>query len=110
MQVKTNVFLSETDIRLIIKKHLEKEGFKLLGELEIIVKAKNSKSDSIDFGILDVLQVKYLYLTFIFDFYPNHYFYSDFSYHNGLIVFIHLYHHFSFINPLSPQLNHFILY
>ena len=43
MQVKTNVFLSETDIRLIIKKHLEKEGFKLLGELEIIVKAKNEK-------------------------------------------------------------------
>jgi hypothetical protein len=43
MQVKTNVFLSESDIRLIIKKHLDKEGFKLIGELEIVVKARNEK-------------------------------------------------------------------
>jgi hypothetical protein len=43
MEVKTNVFLSESDIRLILKKHLEKEGFKLIGELDIIIKSKNEK-------------------------------------------------------------------
>jgi hypothetical protein len=55
MQVKTNVFLSESDIRLIIKKHLDKEGFKLIGELEIIVKAKNEKMKG--FGDKDVLGI-----------------------------------------------------
>lgn len=36
MEVKTNVFLSESDIKNIIKKHLEKTGFKVVGELQII--------------------------------------------------------------------------
>jgi hypothetical protein len=36
MEVKTSVFLSEEDIRAIIKKHLEKQGYKVIGELEII--------------------------------------------------------------------------
>ena len=40
MQVKTNVFLSEADVRAIVKKHLEKQGFKIIGELEIIVKSE----------------------------------------------------------------------
>jgi hypothetical protein len=40
MEVKTNVFLSESDIRAIIKKHLEKTGYKVIGELEIIVKSQ----------------------------------------------------------------------
>lgn len=40
MQVKTNVFLSESDIREIVKKHLQKQGFKVVGELEIIVKSE----------------------------------------------------------------------
>ena len=38
MEVKTNVFLNEEDIRLIVKKHLEKEGYKVINELQIIVK------------------------------------------------------------------------
>jgi hypothetical protein len=46
MEVKTNVFLSEEDIRLIVKKHLEKEGYKVINELQIIVK-KTPKSDTI---------------------------------------------------------------
>ena len=29
MEVKTNVFLSEADVRVIVKKHLEKQGFKI---------------------------------------------------------------------------------
>lgn len=41
MQVKTNVYLSESDIREIIKKHLQKTGFKVVGELEIMIKNKN---------------------------------------------------------------------
>jgi hypothetical protein len=40
MEVKTNVFLSEADVRVIVKKHLEKQGFKIIGELEIIVKSE----------------------------------------------------------------------
>ena len=40
MEVKTHVFLSESDIRAIIKKHLEKTGYKVIGELEIIVKSQ----------------------------------------------------------------------
>jgi hypothetical protein len=40
MQVKTNVFLSESDIREIVKKHLQKQGFKVIGELEIILKSE----------------------------------------------------------------------
>jgi hypothetical protein len=40
MEVKTNVFLSEEDVRVIVKKHLEKQGFKIIGELEIIVKSE----------------------------------------------------------------------
>lgn len=43
MEVKTSVYLSETDIRGIIKKHLEKTGFKVVGELEIILKNKFDK-------------------------------------------------------------------
>ena len=43
MEVKTNVFLSEEDIRLIVKKHLEKEGYKVIGELEIILKENYDK-------------------------------------------------------------------
>ena len=40
MEVKTNVFLSEADVRVIVKKHLEKQGFKIVGELEIIVRSE----------------------------------------------------------------------
>ena len=43
MEVKTNVYLSETDIRSIVKKHLEKTGFKVVGDLEIIVKSDYDK-------------------------------------------------------------------
>jgi hypothetical protein len=38
MEVKTNVFLSEEDVRAIIKKHLEKQGYKVIGELSVNVK------------------------------------------------------------------------
>jgi hypothetical protein len=47
MEVKTNVFLNEEDVRAILKKHLEKQGYKVIGELEIIVK-KSPKRDSIE--------------------------------------------------------------
>lgn len=40
MEVKTNVFLSEADVRVIVRKHLEKQGFKVVGELEIIVRSE----------------------------------------------------------------------
>ncbi len=46
MDVKTNVFLNEDDIRLIIKKHLEKTGYKVIGELQITIK-KNMMKQSI---------------------------------------------------------------
>lgn len=46
MDVKTNVFLNEDDIRLIIKKHLEKTGYKVIGELQITIK-KNMMKPSI---------------------------------------------------------------
>lgn len=40
MEVKTNVFLSEADVCDIVKKHLEKRGFKIVGEMEIITKSE----------------------------------------------------------------------
>jgi hypothetical protein len=40
MEVSKKIFLSEKDVRLIIKEHLEKKGFKQIGELEIIVRSK----------------------------------------------------------------------
>ncbi len=46
MDVKTNVFLNEDDIRLIIKKHLDKTGYKVIGELQITIK-KNMMKQSI---------------------------------------------------------------
>jgi hypothetical protein len=46
MEVKTNVFLNEEDVRGILKKHLEKQGYKVIGELEVIVK-KSPKADNI---------------------------------------------------------------
>jgi hypothetical protein len=46
MEVKTNVFLNEEDIRAVLKKHLEKQGYKVIGELGIIVK-KTPKGDNI---------------------------------------------------------------
>jgi hypothetical protein len=46
MEVKTNVFLNEEDVRAILKKHLEKQGYKVIGELEVIVK-KSPKADNI---------------------------------------------------------------
>jgi hypothetical protein len=46
MEIKTNVFLDDVDVRLIIKKHLEKQGYKVIGELEVISK-KNYKGESI---------------------------------------------------------------
>ena len=46
MEIKTNVFLDDVDVRLIIKKHLEKQGYKVIGELEVIVK-KSPKGDNI---------------------------------------------------------------
>ena len=50
MEVKTNVFLSEEDIRLIVKKHLEKEGYKVIGELEIILKENYDKRKGLKKG------------------------------------------------------------
>lgn len=47
MEVKTNVFLNEEDVRAVLKKHLEKQGYKVIGELEIIVK-KSPKRDNIE--------------------------------------------------------------
>ena len=44
MEVKTTVFLTETDIRAILKKHLEKQGYKVIGELNFLVK-RNNRSD-----------------------------------------------------------------
>lgn len=41
MEVKTTVFLTETDIRAILKKHLEKQGYKVIGELNFLVKRNN---------------------------------------------------------------------
>jgi hypothetical protein len=41
MEVKTNVFLSESDIRMIIKKHLEREGYRLVGDIDFLIKNKN---------------------------------------------------------------------
>jgi len=40
MEVTTNVFLSESDVRKIVKQHLENEGYKQIGELEINVRSK----------------------------------------------------------------------
>lgn len=44
MEVKTTVFLTEKDIRAILKKHLEKQGYKVIGELNFLVK-RNNRSD-----------------------------------------------------------------
>lgn len=45
MEVKTNVFLSEEDVRAILKKHLEKQGYKVIGELNIGMKRiKNTEA------------------------------------------------------------------
>jgi hypothetical protein len=41
MEVKTTVFLTETDIRAILKKHLEKQGYKVIGELNFLIKRNN---------------------------------------------------------------------
>lgn len=46
MEVKTNIFLNEEDVRGVLKKHLEKQGYKVIGELEVIVK-KTPKGDNI---------------------------------------------------------------
>ena len=43
---RNNLFLNEDDIRLIIKKHLEKTGYKVIGELQINIK-KNMMKQSI---------------------------------------------------------------
>lgn len=40
MEVTTNVFLSESDVRKIVKQHLKNEGYKQIGELEINVRSK----------------------------------------------------------------------
>lgn len=40
MEVTTNVFLNEDDVRKIVKKHLQKNGYKLIGKLEIITRSK----------------------------------------------------------------------
>ncbi len=40
MDVTTSVFLSESDIRKIITKHLTSCGYELIGELEINVQSK----------------------------------------------------------------------
>ena len=57
MEVKTNVFLNEEDIRLIVKKHLEKEGYKVINELQIIVK-KTPKSETIQISAEEQKQFK----------------------------------------------------
>jgi hypothetical protein len=43
MEVKTNVFLNDEDVRAVLKKHLEKQGYKVIGELQLIVKNINRK-------------------------------------------------------------------
>jgi hypothetical protein len=43
MEVKTNVFLNDEDVRAVLKKHLEKQGYKVIGELQLIVKNTNRK-------------------------------------------------------------------
>jgi len=48
MEVKTSVYLSESDVRAIIKKHLEKTGFKVVGELEIMIKGKNEPKNGMN--------------------------------------------------------------
>jgi len=40
MKKTTNIFLSESDVREIIKKHLNKNGYEQIGELEINVRSK----------------------------------------------------------------------
>jgi hypothetical protein len=40
MEATTNVFLSESDVRKIVKQHLGNEGYKQIGELEINVRSK----------------------------------------------------------------------
>ncbi len=40
MKVTTNIFLSESDVRKIVKQHLEKEGYSQIGEIEINVRSK----------------------------------------------------------------------
>ncbi len=40
MKATTNVFLDESDVRKIVKHHLEKEGYKQIGEIEINVRSK----------------------------------------------------------------------
>jgi hypothetical protein len=57
MQVKTNVYISENDIRVIIRKHLEKEGFIQIGQAEILTRANNDmikklpKGDSVGINV-----------------------------------------------------------
>jgi hypothetical protein len=46
MEVKTNVFLNDDEIRAILKKHLEKQGYKVIGELQVTVK-RTPKNDDI---------------------------------------------------------------
>ena len=63
MKVKTNVYLSEADIRLIVKKHLQKEGFKVIGELEVLIKTKQDSPKELvngdNFGILAEVQKQF---------------------------------------------------
>lgn len=56
MEVKTQVYLTESDISSIVKKHIEKEGFKVLGQIQILTRGKHdtpkelAKNDNV--GIL----------------------------------------------------------
>ena len=41
MEVKSTEILTERDIRAILKKHLEKQGYKVIGELNFLIKRNN---------------------------------------------------------------------
>jgi len=56
MKVTKSVFLSESDVRKIVKQHLEKLGYNQLGELEIIVQSKKDIPEGATSG--DVLGIR----------------------------------------------------
>ena len=55
MKVTKSVFLSESDVRIIVKQHLERSGYKQIGELEINVRSKKDIPEGATAG--DVLGI-----------------------------------------------------
>lgn len=55
MKKNINIFLSESDVREIIKKHLNKNGYEQIGELEINVRSKKDIPEGATAG--DVLGI-----------------------------------------------------